>query len=76
MYEIQNIHPFDPHLISGLERWLTRKCHDRLNSENLTSTKQNDFETNGTNTDYIKNAERRDGEKVDSKTTKISGKYQ
>ena len=26
MQEIQNIHPFDPQMISGLEKWILMKC--------------------------------------------------
>ena len=42
MYEIEKIHPFDPHLTSGLERWLTLQCSKAFNATDYNGTKQND----------------------------------
>ena len=41
MYEIEKIHPFDPHLTSGLERWITLQCRDAFNATVYKGTKQN-----------------------------------
>ena len=34
MQEIQKIHPFDSQIISGLENWILKKCHQVFKSPN------------------------------------------